>query len=78
MDGTKWDTVQVSNYIYFGNSTNVPEDLPPLNGGKGVDMQYIGGLRFLAYVLFGLIMVFAAACMSWTYRYKTERVGKSL
>jgi len=52
------------------NVLQIPQDLPPLVE----DMNYIGYLRSLGSVFFGIIAFLSIACAAWTFWYRSNRV----
>mmetsp|Transcript_31805 Transcript_31805/g.65305 ORF Transcript_31805/g.65305 Transcript_31805/m.65305 type:complete len:897 (-) Transcript_31805:96-2786(-) len=77
VDGSLWNTVQISPFIYADGTTTAPPDLPPINDGKGVDYHYIGKLRILGYLLASVVAVTSISFAGWTFHNRKTRVARA-
>jgi hypothetical protein len=76
-DGTDWEILQVNPFIFADGTTTPPPDLPPVNGGKGVDYHYVGDLAIMGYVLLAIIAIISISFAGWTFYKRNTRVVKA-
>jgi len=55
------------------NVLQMPQDIPPLE----IDMNYLGGLSILGWILSGMVILLSMACAAWTLQFQNRRVVKA-
>ena len=72
-EGTDWILVEQQPFIFPDGTATPPPDLTPIVE----DMNYIGKLSILAYILFSIVAILSSYCSYWAWSNRRKRVVRA-